>query len=1299
VQQTQPKAILNWQTFNVGRNTTLNFDQSAGGASASSWVALNRVNNSTAPSQILGQITAQGQVYVLNGNGIIFGPTAQVNTGALIASTAALADSQFLATGIYSVANSSGVLQPSFTGATAPVIVQPGAQITTNTPVSVIQDGGAVMLLGSSVQNAGQITTPAGQTVLAAGSNFTLTPGYSVSGVGSNGFPTGNTLSTTLGSQVAVTINKGAASGTGTVGNTGLIQATAGDVTMVGETVTQAGVALSTTSVSQRGTIHLLTATTDKNSSVTLAPGSLTYIAPDASVATALNAQRATAITDSAFANGSPAAGGVVASSNRLNATGLLNDQVLLADQQYESRIEITSGNVVDFQPGSLTIASGGQVAVSAGTPSTSTTASLVGRVLAETGAIIDVSGLVDVPLPASANNLEVNIQGFELRDAPVNRDTTLLNSSNVELDVRQLVEVPAGSYPTNRFYTAGGLLEVSGELSNVGHTIQEWSTLGGTVTLSSPQVVTQAGSEFNVAGGSVQYQAGFVKQSWLIASNGQLYNVNTAPANLTYTGIYNGFDVNHPRWNVTQTFTSPLVAPSQIYESAYTVGRDAGNLVIDANTTVFEGTVNAGVVQGPYQNASRTAGIVNTPFLNTQTSATNDPFLLPQSNVPLGGSLFVGGYNAIGLNLPVTSTVTVGDNNAPLAGSISTTTKLPSTVQNTTDFAATMLSDSGLAAVSIAANKAVTVASPVALAPGGQATLLAPSVTLDATLSARGGSVTFTNEFTSDQQNSPQALTSGKLVPGVTLGSGATIDTRGMWTNLLLDATDQAGLAYLNGGSVSLVTSGSITLTAGSVIDTSSGGALLANGSNTGGTGGGITLVADDPQFQTGKVAPVTLAGTLRSVGVKGGGKLTLEVPAVEIADTVSGSLLTGQIALSPGFFQQGFSDYEITGYGDLVDAKGKAVAGVDVASGTAIDVVEPVYQFTAASQQVPTGSDPAAAMTVVLPPTYTPNPIKATMTQRLGASLGLHSAHYTNTGTGLVIAGGGAVVLGSGSSITMDPGQTVQVDAFGSITVDAAITAPSGTISILGDESNIGAAPPSPNSLSFLLGLWIWLGPDSRLDTSALAVTALDQFGRPYGVVPSGGSIVIGTTNAQTTGESTTNDAFVFIRPGAVLDASGTSATIDPAAGLEPSLSTLAASLGGSRQATSNGGTISLASTDGIYVDGMLLAQSGGAGAAGGTLDLTLVTPPYALFVNGASQGVPVDIPDALRVPREIDISQTQQPSLLPGNLQPGDANTLASLPGVIGQAHFSEAQIDNGGFDNGHCSQPVRCCWMAM
>src|SRR5208337_893995 len=65
VKQTQEQAILNWQSFNIGKSTVLDFDQTAGGADAGQWIAFNKIGVTGSPSQILGSINALGQVYVI----------------------------------------------------------------------------------------------------------------------------------------------------------------------------------------------------------------------------------------------------------------------------------------------------------------------------------------------------------------------------------------------------------------------------------------------------------------------------------------------------------------------------------------------------------------------------------------------------------------------------------------------------------------------------------------------------------------------------------------------------------------------------------------------------------------------------------------------------------------------------------------------------------------------------------------------------------------------------------------------------------------------------------------------------------------------------------------------------------------------------------------------------------------------------------------------------------------------------------------------------------------------------------
>ncbi|WP_454731262.1 MULTISPECIES: GLUG motif-containing protein [Cupriavidus] len=150
--QDSNRAIVNWQSFDVGTNASVRFVQPSTTAAT-----LNRVTGGPA-SQILGTMTANGQVYLVNPAGVLFGASAQVNVGSLVASTLRIADADFLAS------------RDRFTldGATGEVSNQ--GRITA-------ADGGRVALLGARVSNTGTILAPLGDVALAAGRQITLSAG------------------------------------------------------------------------------------------------------------------------------------------------------------------------------------------------------------------------------------------------------------------------------------------------------------------------------------------------------------------------------------------------------------------------------------------------------------------------------------------------------------------------------------------------------------------------------------------------------------------------------------------------------------------------------------------------------------------------------------------------------------------------------------------------------------------------------------------------------------------------------------------------------------------------------------------------------------------------------------------------------------------------------------------------------------------------------------------------------------------------------------------------------------------
>ena len=92
VNQSTPSAIINWNTFNIRANESVRFNQ----PSASS-VALNRVTGGLGPSEIMGTLTANGRVFVINRDGILFGPGSVVNTAGFLATTNDIKNADFMA--------------------------------------------------------------------------------------------------------------------------------------------------------------------------------------------------------------------------------------------------------------------------------------------------------------------------------------------------------------------------------------------------------------------------------------------------------------------------------------------------------------------------------------------------------------------------------------------------------------------------------------------------------------------------------------------------------------------------------------------------------------------------------------------------------------------------------------------------------------------------------------------------------------------------------------------------------------------------------------------------------------------------------------------------------------------------------------------------------------------------------------------------------------------------------------------------------------------------------------------------
>ncbi len=148
INQSSDKAIINWDSFSIKQGERVNFNQPR-----SSSVALNRVTGGSV-SDIQGALTANGQVFLINPNGIVFGKNATVDVAGLIASTSDINDSDFM----------NGKFE--FTGSGSGSIVNEG-NIT-------VKQGGLVALVAPTVRNSGVIQAKLGRVALVSGNTFTV---------------------------------------------------------------------------------------------------------------------------------------------------------------------------------------------------------------------------------------------------------------------------------------------------------------------------------------------------------------------------------------------------------------------------------------------------------------------------------------------------------------------------------------------------------------------------------------------------------------------------------------------------------------------------------------------------------------------------------------------------------------------------------------------------------------------------------------------------------------------------------------------------------------------------------------------------------------------------------------------------------------------------------------------------------------------------------------------------------------------------------------------------------------------
>ncbi|MCW4627865.1 filamentous hemagglutinin N-terminal domain-containing protein [Marinomonas rhodophyticola] len=224
ITQNTNKISIDWASFSVGKDSAVNFIQPS-----SSSVALNRVTGSDV-SSIQGAINANGQVFLINPNGILFGTTAQVNVGGLIASTRNLTDENFSADNFV------------FEGSNGNAVVNQGRLVAA--------EGGYVVMIAAKIENTGDILANQGSVRLAAGDSVLVNLGGTVSIEVQKGaidalIQNGGAIRAD-GGHILLTAKAAGDLAASVVNNTGIVEATSlvsqgGEIVFMGDDITNSG--------------------------------------------------------------------------------------------------------------------------------------------------------------------------------------------------------------------------------------------------------------------------------------------------------------------------------------------------------------------------------------------------------------------------------------------------------------------------------------------------------------------------------------------------------------------------------------------------------------------------------------------------------------------------------------------------------------------------------------------------------------------------------------------------------------------------------------------------------------------------------------------------------------------------------------------------------------------------------------------------------------------------------------------------------------------------------------------------
>jgi filamentous hemagglutinin len=563
IEQTQRAAIASFNKFNIAAGSGVTIGQVDSG-----YRMLVQIFDND-PTLIQGALQAKGQVFLLNRNGILFGAGAQVNVGAMFASSLNIKDQDFLDGFDVSATGTSANKFTKFIPFTDPVTGKPLAsgpiQVASGASLNALP-GGAIVLIAPQIENAGIITAPDGQVILAAGQTAYLWQRNTENNNDAK-------ASALRGLMVEITAADGDVNLTSMVRNLGEISADRGNVSIAALAINQEGRISAGSSVIRNGSIWLTARSVAD-------PGT------------------ATTLSDSDVSRTTKALGTVTFGKDSFTGTPLLNDEGRLSESASYSSFDVTAANGTTYKRDFRSwihvvgnkIDNRGQIVAPGGTIDLLAQGA-GGRVLLESGSKVSAAGnWVDRAMSDNLLTLK-RVTSNDLQDAPVQKAGPLLGES-VTVDVRQ----------------GSPLFDVSKYTANLQRTVQEKATVGGAITIEARQgdVISAAGSVIDVSGGGFRYAGGSYTTTKLIGADGKLYDIATASPQRNYIGTTDGISRVYQKagptgFNQTRTWATRYKS-TPTTETAYVEGASAGSLTVVAPNIVRQGDWYGGVTLGRYQ-------------------------------------------------------------------------------------------------------------------------------------------------------------------------------------------------------------------------------------------------------------------------------------------------------------------------------------------------------------------------------------------------------------------------------------------------------------------------------------------------------------------------------------------------------------------------------------------------------------------------------------------------------------------------------------------------------------------------